>query len=107
MKVNNTINAANTNLAAITNKQTAAEAAKNKAGKVSFGRFDTFTKVDEPEKKTARSAEDSELIKNLDRLSDEEKAEVAFSSYLDLFLFSLSEKISSVIHLCVALSNFN
>lgn len=84
MKVNNTINAANTNLAAITNKQTASEAAKNKAGKVSFGRFDTFTKVDEPEKKTERSAEDTELIKNLDRLSDEEKAEVAFSSYLEM-----------------------
>ena len=84
MKVNNTINAANTNLAAITNKQTAAESAKNKAGKVSFGRFDTFTKVDEPEKKTARSAEDDQLVKNLDRLSEEEKADVAFSSYLEM-----------------------
>ena len=84
MKVNHTINAANTNLAAITNRQTAAEAAKNKAGKVSFGRFDTFTKVDEPEKKTERSAEDSELIKNLDRLSEKEKADVAFSSYLEM-----------------------
>lgn len=84
MKVNNTINAANTNLAAITNRHTAAEAAKNKTGKVSFGRFDTFTKVDEPEKKTARSAEDSELIKNLDRLSEEKKADVAFSSYLEM-----------------------
>lgn len=84
MKVNNTINAANTNLAVITNKQTAAENAKNKAGKVYFGRFNTFTKVDEPEKKTERSAKDSELIKNLDRLSEEEKADVAFSSYLEM-----------------------
>ena len=84
MKVNNTINASNTNLAAITNKQPAAETAKNKAGKIHFGRFDTFTKVEEHEKKTECSAEDDQLIKNLDRLSEEEKADVAFSSYLEM-----------------------
>ena len=82
MKITNNINAANTNLAAITNRQNAAGAAKNNAAP--HGRFDTFTKVDEPEKKTQLSDENAELIKNLDRLSEEEKADKAFSSYLEM-----------------------
>lgn len=80
------INAANTNLAAITNRKTVMKSANGENLKKSAGRFDTFTMLSAEDQKIAKglSAEKAELIRNLDNLSEEEKAEVAVASYIEM-----------------------
>lgn len=83
MKVSNVINAANTNFAA-NSKNSAVPDKTAQAEKQ--GRFDTFTMIGENDKKTTSSlsTEKKELIRNLDNLSEEEKAEEAVASYIDM-----------------------
>lgn len=80
------INAANTNLTAITNRKTVMNSANTENVKENRRRFDTFTMINADNHKTAKglSSEKAELIRNLDNLSEEEKAEVAVASYIDM-----------------------
>lgn len=86
MKITTNINAANTNLTAITNRETVMRSANGEKLQKSAGRFDTFTMLSADDQKIAKglSAEKAELIRNLDNLSEEEKAEVAVASYIDM-----------------------
>lgn len=86
MKITTNINAANTNLTAITNRETVMRSANGEKLQKSAGRFDTFTMLTADDQKIAKglSAEKAELIRNLDNLSEEEKAEVAVASYIDM-----------------------
>lgn len=85
MKISASINAANTNLTAITNRKTVLNSSDGNKRAESKGRFDTFTMIgDGPKTAKSLSAEKAALIRNLDNLSEEEKAEVAVTSYIDM-----------------------
>lgn len=86
MKITTNINVVNTNLAAITNRKTVMNFSNGDKPKKSVGRFDTFTIISSDDQKAAKglSAEKAELVRNLDNLSEEEKAEVAVASYIDM-----------------------
>ncbi len=83
---NTVLHPVKTNVSKMTERVTLTGSIKTTAADKPVGRFDTFTLVgsDGSEKVRKLSAEKAELVRNLDNLSEEEKAEVAVASYIDM-----------------------
>lgn len=88
MKISANIYAVKTNLSEITGAVTVTGSNRPVNPNKPASRFDTFTLVGtgESDKATKLSFEKSELIKNLESMSEEEKAEAAVNSYLSMQL---------------------
>ena len=86
MKISSNLVAVNPNLSAKTGKVTLAVNNKTSTFNKPSGRFDTFTLVGgkKPDEPVKLSFEKTELIRNLESMSEDEKAEVAVCSYLDM-----------------------
>lgn len=86
MKVTNVIHPVDPNLSVKTGKVTLAGSNSAAASSKPAGRFDTFTLVgtNKPDEAKKLSFDKAELIRNLESLSEEEKAEVAVGSYISM-----------------------
>lgn len=86
MKITNVIHPVDPNLSVKTGKVTLASPNSAAASSKPTGRFDTFTLVgtSKPDEAKKLSFDKAELIRNLENLSEEEKANVAVGSYIDM-----------------------
>ncbi len=86
MKISANIHAVNTNLSKVAGTLTVTGSNRTVNSNKPAGRFDTFTLVGTGESDNASklSFEKSELIRNLDNMSEEEKTEAAVTSYIEM-----------------------